>query len=384
MYNQDFPVENMMEVVELDLSKLLVDQLEEKFGDPTFVYPEGFKRKIQVPISFAKQLYSFYIESVFDQMEATFGNETVNSLKAEDEEFSELLYEAEVDSAAMEELQKPSTSGNVITKRKIRKNKKKKQVTVYKNITPEELAFQMELEKLSQNFPLIEKETIMQLLQADNYEETVNALLTIHLPTNDNITDIKKPPLNEDLLKEIQDDFLMYKNQLKSKQVYGEDYRKDAETYFKNRKKLYEKANNFKQKRLMGVAEFYLDLAIKQTLYYEQASSRAVLAFINSNSKQSRNNTLNLHFLRLVEAKTAVDIFLDENINSLRESGSKTKSQLQIITGRGKHSPDGKAVLRPAIQSLLKERGLKFNLLNEGLIAVKITKASKLTVELKK
>lgn len=104
----------------------------------------------------------------------------------------------------------------------------------------------------------------------------------------------------------------------------------------------------------MKVARFYSNLAAKQTLYYERASARAVSAFVEAYSKRFSNNTLNLHFLRLKEARRCVDIFLDEHINSVR----RNIRELQIITGRGKHSPGGIPVLRPAILSYLKERGL--------------------------
>ncbi|XP_076252085.1 uncharacterized protein LOC143191161 [Rhynchophorus ferrugineus] len=379
MASEDLPVK-MDGIVELELGKLLVKQLEDKFGDPTLTYPEGFQTKIQVPKSFAMQLHSFFIQSVFDQMEATFGSDTLDSLKAEDKEFSESLFGDEVDTSVAQEVHESLTSSNTITKREVRK-KKKKQAAEYKDITLEDLAIEMMLDKLSDIFPLAEKESIMQMLQVYNYEEAVNSLLLVQFPTNPNIADVKKPPLDEVLFKEIQGDFMKYKNELGSKQVCGEDYRKEAENYLQNRQNLYEKANYFKQKDQIKVAQFYSNLAAKQTLYYEQASARAVSAFLDANCKQSKN-TLNLHFLRPAEATTAVDIFLDGNINSLRESDNKTKSQLQIVTGRGKHSPEGKAVLRPAVQSLLKARGLRFNLLNEGMISVKIRVNSKLSNEL--
>lgn len=208
MYCEDKPI---VKLIELDLSELLVNQLEEKFGDSTLMYPQGFKRKVQVPISFANQLYAFYIESIYEQMEETFGDEKVEELIAQDEEFAKSLYGDKVEDPTI-----PSTSSAVMTKNRKGKKAKNKQVKEYKAIIPNELAIEMAYDKLSENFPSTDKESLMQVLKAynNNYEETVNVLLNDSYTISNNIADVQKPPLSDELLKQIQDDFMEYKHEM--------------------------------------------------------------------------------------------------------------------------------------------------------------------------
>lgn len=71
------------------------------------------------------------------------------------------------------------------------------------------------------------------------------------------------------------------------------------------------------------------------------------------------NDTVDLHFLRVTEAKESLDLFLDSHIQKLRESNNRGIQQhtLFIITGRGLHSSGGPRV-KPAVKRRLRERGL--------------------------
>ncbi|KAF7268929.1 hypothetical protein GWI33_018029 [Rhynchophorus ferrugineus] len=167
-----------------------------------------------------------------------------------------------------------------------------------------------------------------------------------------------------------------------TKKPSGQEYRKQVDTYLKNQKSLYKEASKYKQEGLVKVAQFYSNLANKQALYYKRVIAQVVSIFLKVNSKGLPTNLLNLHYLRLNEAKKLVDEFLDNHINYLRKNSDKTKHELNIITGRGKHSPGGIPVLRPAIWNYLKKRALKIRLINQGSIRVHITANSKLTNEL--
>lgn len=70
---------------------------------------------------------------------------------------------------------------------------------------------------------------------------------------------------------------------------------------------------------------------------------------------------LDLHGLTLLEAEEEVSAFVAESRN-------KGLARVRIITGRGIHSLDGRAVLKLGIETFLKHKGYKFReaKINEG------------------
>ncbi|XP_071088509.1 uncharacterized protein [Haliotis cracherodii] len=69
------------------------------------------------------------------------------------------------------------------------------------------------------------------------------------------------------------------------------------------------------------------------------------------------SNTLDLHGHSVKGAKRSVNKFLKNKKQERgRSNGSKT---LAIIPGKGNHSPDGRAVLKPAILKHLRKYGYK-------------------------
>ena len=123
---------------------------------------------------------------------------------------------------------------------------------------------------------------------------------------------------------------------------------------------MYEKAQRYYQNGMSEVARFYSNLASQQTGYYERANSLAATQFLDEHSKRLQDfNTLDLHFLFVKEAIPSLDVFIDRNINLLRLSATKHTEYLQIITGRGKNSPNGISKIRPAVEARLKKRNIR-------------------------
>lgn len=112
------------------------------------------------------------------------------------------------------------------------------------------------------------------------------------------------------------------------------------------------------QQGMSEVAIFYSDLARKQTELYERANSLAASTFLQEHSNRLQNyDTLDLHFLYVDEALSALDIFLDNNIHLLQGTG-KTQ-HLFVITGRGKRSVNGIPKIKPSVKARLKKRQVK-------------------------
>ncbi|XP_030752235.1 NEDD4-binding protein 2 isoform X2 [Sitophilus oryzae] len=384
--------QQVWETVELNLGEFFVNQLEEKFGDPNLIYPKGFQTTVQVPASLARQLYTCYIESVYQQMDAQ--KALMEEMVKEDEEFARKLQESEAQEAAaqggsqkVENECSEATGIPAIMREERQRNKWQKEVDKWKDLNPDNLAAMLTREKLFKAFPSVDKDVLIELLYAHNniYKDTVDILL-INTDENDirgDIESIKDPPVSSSVLTEMREAHESCNDiEPDEEACSGNDYRQEAEKYLQKRTSLYEKAQRHFQRGNTEIAQFYSSLAAKQTFYYERANSRAATAFLGEHSQRLQDfNTLDLHFLYVKEAIPSLDYFLDMNINLLRHSTSKIVEELQIITGRGNNS-QGKPRLRPAVQGHLNKRHLSYKQLNPGLLKVKITKNSKLSNEL--
>lgn len=78
------------------------------------------------------------------------------------------------------------------------------------------------------------------------------------------------------------------------------------------------------------------------------------------NSEQYRNDCIDLHGLTKDEAITLVDWKLED------ACGRK----FRIITGRGTHSHNGRAVLRPALEKHFRSLGISFSQYADGIMTV--------------
>ncbi|XP_057652949.1 uncharacterized protein LOC130891893 [Diorhabda carinulata] len=375
------------ETIELNLGETFVSQLESRFADPNIKYPKGLLPVVQMPVTLAKQLYTFYIESVYQQMENQ--QNILETLVKEDEEFARKLQAKE-----QEELDayKPPPVPNL---KEIMDDQKRAQkiyqteIEKWKNFDPDTLADKLTKQKLIKSFPTVPTDVLLEVLHAhDNkYVDTVETLIASTGPANvKGSTDIvKEPPIEDDVLNEMKEEQKKHSNEtLNDEQLQAEAYREEANKYLKKRTDLYQKAQKYYQKGMTEVAQFYSGLASLQTIYYDRANSMAAAAFLDEHSKRLQDfNTLDLHFLYVKEAIPALDMFLDRNINLLRTSTSNKKTEyLQIITGRGKRSDNGMPKIKPAVITRLTKRKVKFVQLNPGLLKVKIEKSSLVTSEL--
>lgn len=379
-----------IETVELNLGEHFVNQLEDQFGDTSLLYPKGFQPVIQVPVALARQLYTFYIESVYQQMDTQ--NSVLDDLVKEDEEFAKKLQENE-EKAVMAATQDNKSQREPMDIPEIMKEQKElskwqKEADKWKELSPDTIAAKLTKEKLFSLFPSLDRDTLVEILHAhDNvYKDTVDTLLasTNIEDVRGHIDSIKDPPIDESTISE------MWEAHESCKVTKDDDiprsaasYRDDANTFLKKRSDMYEKARRYHQRGMTEVAQFYSGLASQQTKLFEKANGFAATTFLDEHSKRLQDfNTIDLHFLYVKEAIPSLDVFLDTNINLLRLSSIKQIEYLQIITGRGKNSQSGVAKIRPAVISHLKKRNMKFQLLNPGLIRVKITKTSPVTSEL--
>ncbi|XP_049820899.1 NEDD4-binding protein 2 [Aethina tumida] len=349
------------ETIELNLGDSLINQLENKVGDPCINYPKGFQPIVQLPIDLAKQLYMFYIESVYQQIDAQ--KEILNQLVKEDEELAKKLQAEEQPNTSPSHTEGVTLSGQ------------------WNNLTPETLADKLTKQKLFQTFPTLDRNVLVEILNAhnNNYQETVETLIAS--AGEDNIVgcvnEAKNPPINETMMKEMKEAHQSSQNfEEPEGRKDAQFYREEASKYLKKREELHQKAQGFYSRGMIEVAQFYSNLASQQTKYLDTSNHLAAQTFLQEHSERLQDfNTLDLHYLYVKEAIPALDLFLDRNINLLQGSG-KNYEKLTIITGRGKRSHMGVSKIKPAVIARLKKRRLRYTQLNPGLLEIKITKDS--------
>lgn len=194
------------ELVELTFNPSAISTLEAKFGDPTLIYPSGLLPVIQIPASLAKQLYVFYLESVFQQMEVQ--KQVLDRLLKEDEELAKKFQEEEL--AAVQRIDSSAHNLQNIMRDEINMNRKMKENERYNPSTPDNLAKKLTVQKLISTFPFINKTKIIELLNLhnNNYEETIKSIMVSYRIPEIAEAD-KKPPIPQDTFQELEEDYTL-------------------------------------------------------------------------------------------------------------------------------------------------------------------------------
>jgi len=229
-------------------------------------------------------------------------------------------------------------------------------------------------------------DTLIEILAAHNncYQQTVDVLLESGVNQTCDVTKIKQAPLSDEMLSEIRE---AHQSTAQSEKIHQDKsasvLREVAYQYQNNRRELLEKANSYYGRRMYEIAMFYSDLASQQTAHCEKLNNMAAEQFLSESFDRLQSyNTIDLHHLHVKEALVALDRFLDNAIMLLNEENTENQSYLHIITGRGKNSPGGKPKIRPAVMQRLKKRGLRFEMVNAGLLRAKILKNSVMTTSM--
>lgn len=192
--------------IELNLGEFFVSQLEKEFGSADVEYPKGFQPVVQVPESLARQLYAFYMESVYQQMENQ--RAILETLTKEDEEFARKL-QAKEQEAVCAQQPSPTLSFKEIIDEQVAQSYYEKETMLWKNLDPDTLAAKLTRQKLFNTFPNIDQNTLLEILHAhgNKYEDTIESLL-VSTGMNDRVANIevlKEPPIKDAVLEEMKE-----------------------------------------------------------------------------------------------------------------------------------------------------------------------------------
>ncbi|EFA12880.1 NEDD4-binding protein 2 isoform X2 [Tribolium castaneum] len=364
-------------MIELNLGATFVAQLESLFGGDDGAFPQGYQPVVQMPLNLARQIYSFYIESVCQQMDAQ--THILDRLVKEDEELARKLQKQE-ESRLVPQREPNFTE---IMDEQVALSLHQRAVDEWKNMTADNLAAKLTKQKLFAAFPNIDQNALLEIWHAYDYDynKTVEDLIANVGGSLDD--QIKEPPLSATTLQEMKqaeenfDDF--EQNEEQKPATY---YREEANKHLKRRVELYERAKLYFQKGMFEVATFYSELAKKETKLYDKANHVAAAAFADEHSKRLQKfDTLDLHYFYVKEAIPNLDIFIDRNINLLK-GGAKNGIDLFVITGRGKNSEGGRCKIKPAVITRLKKRNIGFVQMNPGLLKIRVMRNSLMTSDL--
>lgn len=198
---------NEQQMVEVNLGDALVSELESKLKEPGFECPKGFQPLVQIPVSLARQLYAFYVESVYQQLDAQ--KEVLDTLVKEDEEFAKKLQEQENNTHVRNPpppTSQPTENFKQIMDEQYALTLYQREMEQWKNLTPDDLAAKLTKQKLYENFPTIERNVLVELWQAhgNNYSETVQTIIASN-PSYEIEADVLEKPISDVALQEMQE-----------------------------------------------------------------------------------------------------------------------------------------------------------------------------------
>ncbi|CAH0587034.1 unnamed protein product [Chrysodeixis includens] len=381
-------------LVTVNLGFEFVGSLDDMYGRTGMEYPDNILPRITLPLSALNELNALWMESLMAQLDEH-ARKTA-AMVQQDEEFARqiALKEAEM-SLAGKEPEVPDFKE--IMDMELALATYQKDISEWKSNIPTNLAAKMTRDKLFNLFPDVEEDTLSELLMAhdNNFQATVEVLL---LSTGRGDVLEKKNGVNKFVMqKEIDKKEKILKKKKKElseaewpllspnhkvDMATVDAYREEADQHLQHRNQNFQKAQDAIRRGMTQVANYYSDIANFHKQKYEQANGFAVASLMQFHALNNPDcTTIDLHFLRVKEAKELLDIFIDTHISKLRESSTQRSLILFFITGRGSHS-QGRARIKPATINRLKERGLSFVLRNPGLISARINKDTKLTYQI--
>ena len=227
------------------------------------------------------------------------------------------------------------------------------------------------VETIKQLYPLYD--STLQLISKEKYKQVE------HEETSDKIASVKEEEeekrskliAKEELRRKQQEKFhVVQKKKTKSKNK-GEyepfDLSEKAvmtarvrDTYFRQATLAYLNGDTIRANELSRMGrQYHSQVQEFQSKMKEELLERTV-------QREEKVTTLDLHGLFV---KEALDTMMDL-INNLKKKKTNGSQLLEVITGAGKHSSGGKARIKPAVLSFLRDNGFSYKEVNSGVLLV--------------
>lgn len=339
--------DNSEEEIVFMLDSDFILQLQSRFGGLLRPNMLGEKTVVNLPLSLARQLHSYVMDSVQQHIQEE------NIFTDEDEEFARTLQEEENrargapslleimdEEVALRKTQKESTNGR-------------------------SMASALSKQLLLERFPKMDPTTLASILDDTNHSlhQATFVLSSAGHEQAELDNETESPPMEVE-----EKSALSREEAIKQADAYGDvasqlyELRKDC---LRKSQKAYRDGNH-------SVALYYSDMARWYMERIEKSNSMAAKAILTGYEGWT---TLDLHFLQVSEALNVLDLFVDEVIRDLQTTNDR-RAVVYVITGRGIHSTGGRPRLKPAVQSRLFKRDLRFVEQNPGMLRVIIPRTA--------
>ncbi|KAI9555738.1 hypothetical protein GHT06_018253 [Daphnia sinensis] len=205
----------------------------------------------------------------------------------------------------------------------------------------ESLSTKLSFQMLQENYPSVDPLALDALFEANNYNysHTVTAL-------NASLGTKPQPPKMQIVSANCVNS---RKRESKPPQQEPRDLRTEAFLYNKLRQQYSTQAQEYHQRGMSAAAMYYSSESRRYAELYKKCNQQAALQIIEEKNAYQDERTIDLHELHVVEALTCLESFIVENTREGR-------NVVQVITGRGNNSQNGKPRIKPAVVTFLKQK----------------------------
>ncbi|XP_069681044.1 NEDD4-binding protein 2-like isoform X2 [Periplaneta americana] len=377
------------EMLQVALDPAFVSQLHERFGNPALPCPEDMEPVVNLPLSLARQIHYYLVESQLALLEQQY--KQMEQMIREDEELARQLQAQEQGAAAvvpdMQEIMDMEMALALYHT---------DQAQWRGDETKEDLATKLSKQRLFEMFPMLERDVLLEVYAAHghSFDRTVEEVTAsvAGTPHEQGVRTVMTPEaraaygraLMEQARQESSKDcaptqlpivVVQDPSDCRAASPHSQamndanHYRAEASRHYQLRNECFHKAQDAYRKGLTSVASYYSQVAALHRQRIDDANAKAAASLLQAHTLARDNSTtLDLHYLHVAEALQALDLFLDHHIANLVEQ--RGRQCLFLITGRGLRSSDGKSRIRPAVERRLKQRGLRWQTVNPGLLKV--------------
>lgn len=387
------------ETLEFILSRDFIQQLVDKFGGS--YKASEMSPVVKFPISLARQIYDTIISGSASEEEEDDGDFAMKLQCEEDERLARQMYEEMLRNSEPQSGLRDPPKLREIMDMELAQNIYKADVNSLTQNSQETMASVLAKRLLEENFPNVAKTTLNDIFISCNcsFEDTVKTLQET-LSTDDHNLGAQgfaqasgqripsyEQPRDKSPQKECRgvEESIGIENPWAMSDPLGhyETYRAKADQFLKERDEMYRKASDAFRRKERSAAAYYSKLGELIGKKYHHANSLAAAALAAAHTDSHSSETLDLHHFRVVEALTVFDLFMDHHIRTLPEHGLQQRS-LDVITGRGTHSVNGRPRIKPAVLNRIKKRNLRYQAIpnNPGVVKVWVSANSLLSHEI--
>ncbi|BFZ14652.1 hypothetical protein BsWGS_17690 [Bradybaena similaris] len=245
----------------------------------------------------------------------------------------------------------------------------------------EALATRIKRIELSNLFPSMAPDVLEDIFRSTGYskEETIRILYQSYNIPPVPMSQDKEEILNQ--LRKSQEGF-EHVEDINDEDTPSEDSESSYESYrdeARFRRQLamdcQQQALRYQSNGMQGAALFYRQRAKNYKEDERVANARAANVLFDKGSERLHlENTLDLHLYRLDEAIHAVNVAIELKEDEYRKRPDKKNSYLDIVTGWGRNSKNGKAKLKPAIIHHLYAKSFQYEEKSPGMLRIYLCK----------